>query len=95
MLDLMFEELGEIGYQQGILRGILVHLWFVWVHPVRDGNGRTARFLMNTAFLGGGLPWLTIRVEQRDEYFASLRSAQLEEDFAPFARFMLRSATPR
>ena len=95
MLDLLFEDLAEIGYQQGILRGILVHLWFVWVHPVPDGNGRTARFLMNTAFLGGGLPWLTIRVEQRDEYFATLRSAQLEEDFAPFARFILRSATPR
>ncbi|NJD18665.1 MAG: Fic family protein [Gemmatimonadetes bacterium] len=94
MLDLMFEELGEIGYGQGMLRGILVHLWFVWVHPVPDGNGRTARLLMNTAFFGAGIPWLTIRVEQRDEYFATLRSAQLDEDFAPFARFILRSAAP-
>jgi hypothetical protein len=94
MLDLLFEELGEVGYAQGMLRGILVHLWFVWVHPVPDGNGRTARFLMNTAFFGGGLPWLTIRVEQRAEYFAMLRLAQLNEDFAPFARFILRSATP-
>ncbi len=77
-----------------MLRGILVHLWFVWAYPVPDGNGRTARFLMNTAFLGGGLPWLTIRVDQRDEYFATLKSAQLDEDFAPFARFILRSASP-
>jgi Fic family protein len=89
----MFGELAEIGYEHGLLRGILVHLWFVWVHPVPDGNGRIARFLMNTALIGGGLPWLTIRVEQRDEYFATLHSAQLDEDFAPFARFMLRCAT--
>lgn len=93
MLDLMFDELAEIGYDHGLLRGILVHLWFVWVHPVPDGNGRIARFLMNTALIGGGLPWLTIRVEQRDEYFATLRSAQLDEDSAAFARFILRSTT--
>lgn len=93
MLDLMFEEPGDVGSAQGMLRGILVHLWFVWVHPVPDGSGRTARFLMNTAFLGGGLPWLTIRVEQQDEHFATLRSAQLDEDFAPCARFIVRSST--
>ncbi|NJD18991.1 MAG: hypothetical protein FIA95_06880 [Gemmatimonadetes bacterium] len=83
MLDLMFEELGEIGYGQRMLRGILVHLWFVWVHPVPDGKGRTARLLMNTPFFGGGLPWLTIRVEQRDECFATLRSALLNTDPHP------------
>jgi Fic family protein len=33
---------------------MLVHLWFVWIHPFPDGNGRVARFLMNTAFLSGG-----------------------------------------
>lgn len=91
MLDPVFEELAGIGMEHGLLRAVLVHLWFVWIHPVPDGNGRIARFLMNTALLGGRLSWLTIRVEQRDEYFAALRDAQLREDYAPFAEFVVRS----
>lgn len=91
MIDLLFDEMDDIDVSKGLLRGILVHLWFVWIHPFPDGNGRVARFLMNTALLGGGLPWLTIRVEQRSEYFAALRSAQLDDDYRPFARFVATS----
>lgn len=97
MIDLLFDEMEEIEMSRGLLRGILVHLWLVWIHPFPDGNGRVARFLMNTALLGGGLPWLTIRVEQRSEYFAAIRGAQLDEDYRPFARFVAGSfpASPR
>jgi hypothetical protein len=91
MLDLLFEELADIEMEQGLLRAILVHLWFVWIHPFPDGDGRVARFLMNTALLGGRLPWLTIRVEQREEYFATLRLSQLRDDHAPFAEFVVKS----
>lgn len=91
LIDLLFDELSEIDATEGLLRAVLVHLWFVWIHPFSDGNGRVARFLMNTALLGGGLPWLTIRVEQRTEYFAVLRRAQMEDDFAPFATFIAGS----
>ncbi len=91
MIELLFEELDGIAHSRGLLRGILVHLWFVWIHPFSDGNGRVARFLMNAAFLGGGLPWLTIRVEQRREYFAALRRAQLEDNYRPFARLIAGS----
>lgn len=73
------------------MRAILVQLWFVWIHPFPDGNGRVARFLMNAAFLAAREPWLTIRVEQRPDYFDALKRAQLEEDFAPFAQFIASS----
>jgi Fic family protein len=91
MIDLLFQELAGIETSKGLLRAVLVHLWFVWIHPFPDGNGRTARFLMNAALLGGGLRWLTIRVDQRTEYFDALRRAQLREDYAPFARFIAGS----
>lgn len=91
MIDLLFDEMQEIETSKGLLRGILVHLWFVWIHPFPDGNGRVARFLMNAALLGGGLPWLTIQVEQRSRYFAAIRRAQLDEDYRPFARFVAES----
>jgi hypothetical protein len=95
MLDVLFEELGEIEMSEGLLRGILVHLWFVWIHPFPDGNGRVARFLMNTALLGGAVPWLTIRVEQRERYFAALRRAQLKGEYREFAQFIISSLRAR
>ena len=91
MLDLLFEEIDRIPAENGYLRATLAHLWFVWIHPFSDGNGRVARFLMNAALLGSGRSWLTIRVDQRGEYFAALRLAQLDEDFLPFARFVRAS----
>ncbi|MDP2955527.1 MAG: Fic family protein [Longimicrobiales bacterium] len=91
MIDLVCDEISAIDRSEGLLRAILIHLWFVWIHPFPDGNGRVARFLMNTALLAGSLPWLTIRVDQRDAYFAALRRAQLDQDHAAFARFIARS----
>ncbi len=91
MIDLLSDELEGIHPSRGVLRATLVHLWFVWIHPFPDGNGRVARFLMNAALLRGGVPWLTIRVEQRAEYFAALRAAQLEDDYRPFGRFIAAS----
>ncbi len=95
MMDVLSQELSDIDVSQGPLRGILVHLWFVWIHPFPDGNGRVARFLMNTALLGGQRPWLTIRVEQRSSYFAALRRAQLEDEYRDFARFIVDSVRAR
>jgi Fic family protein len=95
MIDLLFEEISAIDVSEGLLRAVLVHLWFVWIHPFPDGNGRVARFLMNAAMLGGGLPWLTIRVDQREEYFAALERSQLEEGHASFARFIAGSCKVR
>lgn len=43
---------------------------------------------MNAALLSDDLPWLTIRVEDRDAYFETLRRAQLEDAYELFARFV-------
>jgi Fic family protein len=90
MLDLLFDEIEAIPEDEGYSRATLVHLWFVWIHPFPDGNGRLARFLMNTALLANGRSWLTIRVDQRGEYFASVKRAQLEDDYSQFAHFIRR-----
>jgi len=92
MIEVLFEELGSIDPSRGTLRAILVHLWFVWIHPFPDGNGRVARFLMNAALLSGKLPWLTIRVDQRSDYFAGLKQAQLDDNYRPFGRFIAECA---
>jgi hypothetical protein len=46
---------------------------------------------MNAAMLAARHPWLTIRVDQRVEYFRALRRAQIDEEYADFARFITDS----
>jgi Fic family protein len=61
---------------------------FGYIHPYPDGNGRIARFLMNSMLASGGYPWTVIRVEDRDAYLAALKSASVGGDIAPFATFI-------
>ena len=75
-----------------LVRAILAHLEFVTVHPYADGNGRIARLLMNVALVGGGLPWVTIRSDERARYFGALHTAQVDGDPLPFGRFVREHA---
>ena len=72
-----------------VSKAILSHWLFVSIHPYQDGNGRTARLLMNYVLLCGGYRWITIRAEQRKEYFSALERANLENDILPFANFII------
>lgn len=68
-----------------LTRAILTHWGFVHIHPFMDGNGRLARLLMNYQLAGSGLPWITIRAEQRAAYFAALMRAHIEDDLVALA----------
>lgn len=49
-----------------------MHHRFEWIHPFIDGNGRTGRLLLNILRLKYGLPWLTVRYEDRFAYYRSI-----------------------
>ena len=49
-----------------------VHAEFVKIHPFIDGNGRTARLLMNFILLKGDLLPITITTDNKLEYYESL-----------------------
>jgi len=53
------------------------HYRLVTIHPFSDGNGRTARLVMNLLLIQDGYPPAIIRKEDRKEYINSLESAQL------------------
>ncbi len=72
------------------VQAVLGHWLFGYIHPFPDGNGRMARFLMNTLFAAGGYPWTVIRVEARAPYLAALEAASVEGDVRPFARFIAK-----
>lgn len=52
-----------------------VHIEFVGIHPFVDGNGRTARLLMNLELIKAGYPPIVIEVEDRLEYYEALDTA--------------------
>jgi Fic family protein len=51
------------------------HRELVGIHPFNDGNGRTARLLMNLTLARAGYPPLAIRPEDRPAYIAALEAA--------------------
>lgn len=64
------------------------HLNLVTIHPWVDGNGRTARLLMNYIQFCYHLFPAKIFKEDRDGYILSLRQSQEEETNQPFLDFM-------
>ena len=70
------------------VRAVLGHWLFGYIHPYPDGNGRMARFLMNTMLASGGYAWTVIRVDDRDAYLSALDHASIDGDIAPFTAFI-------
>lgn len=67
-----------------IERGAILHVIFVGIHPFIDGNGRTARLLLNLELMKDGYPPVIIKVENRLAYYEALDKAHTTEDFRDF-----------
>ena len=64
------------------------HFRLTAIHPFSDGNGRTARLMMNLMLLRGGYPPIAVRPEDRARYLDTLERGSLAEDLRPFQIFM-------
>jgi Fic family protein len=64
------------------------HFRLTAIHPFADGNGRTARLLMNLLLLRRGYPPIAVRPEDRGRYLSGLERASLADDLAPFQLLM-------
>ena len=53
------------------------HYKFIRIHPFDDGNGRTARILMNFILMQFGFPPVIIKTEDKANYFAALQMADV------------------
>lgn len=52
------------------------HLEYVKIHPFYDGNGRTARLLMNLLLVSFGLPPVVLNLENKERYYSLLTDIQ-------------------
>ena len=68
----------------------IFHYKFVAIHPFIDGNGRTARLLMNIILLKYGYPLVVILKNDRKRYYSALSKAD-NGKVVPFVKFMSQS----
>ena len=66
----------------------MAHRRLVEIHPFNDGNGRTARLLMNLVLLRGRYPPVAVRPEDRLDYIRALQDAQAGRGPAAFDRLL-------
>ncbi len=75
-------------YQQQTLhpieRAAVLHARFAGIHPFIDGNGRTARLLMNFDLMSSGYLPVVIKTENRLAYYEALDLAFTRQDCSPF-----------
>jgi Fic family protein len=64
------------------------HRRLVEIHPFNDGNGRTARLLMNLVLIRGGYPPVAVRPEDRPAYISALQQAETGRGTTPFERLL-------
>lgn len=77
-----------------IIKAIFAHLYFVWIHPFADGNGRTARLLELYILLSAGFPQPTGHLlsnhynRTRNRYYEKLDAAvRGEEQVIQFIKY--------
>jgi len=91
-MNLFIEWLGSQTLENSILLAALVHLKFVSIHPFIDGNGRTARLLMNLVLLQNGYPQAIIKVANRAEYIQAVEKyQQSNNEYNDFYQVILKS----
>ena len=63
-----------------------LHFQFVYIHPFTDGNGRTARLLMNLVLMSYGFPPAIVKAESgvRLQYYETLEEASVKDNLNPF-----------
>ena len=71
------------------------HGFFEYLHPFRDGNGRTGRLLSNWLLLHAGHPLVIIDVKERDAYINALRQIRSDGTDEYLISFFFRTAIER
>ena len=75
-------------FKDHIEKAAWLHAQFVKIHPFQDGNGRTARLLMNYSLLSDGLPPACIKKNNVRRYFDTLEDFSVNDSIQPFCNLL-------
>lgn len=91
-----FEAPSDNRCAMGIVKAIFAHIYFVWIHPFGDGNGRTARLIEFAILLEAGLPTPACHLPSnhynltRTDYYRQLaRSSRVEHGIYGFLAYAI------
>ncbi|MDA3856059.1 MAG: Fic family protein [Candidatus Woesearchaeota archaeon] len=73
-----------------LILAALVHNQFEHIHPFQDGNGRVGRLLLNYILLKNNYPPINIFLEDRQEYYFSLREYSQNNNLKPTIQFLIK-----
>ncbi len=79
--------------ESAAVRAVLGHYVFVFIHPFMDGNGRIARFILNTMLASGGYPWTIIQMKRRKQYIDNLEATHIDNNIEKFTQFIIEEMT--
>lgn len=65
-----------------------IHAEFVKIHPFQDGNGRTARLIMNYHLLANDFPPTSIKLKNKEEYFSALEEYAMQDSLTSFSSLL-------
>ncbi len=88
MQKLIYEYNNEWGKYHPIIKATLLHGEFVKIHPFIDGNGRTARLLLNFELMKNGSPPIIIKSKNKAKYYEALDHAHTTMDYKPFIKLV-------
>jgi len=91
------EELINWYYEAGqdlhsVERAAKLHTDLVKIHPFIDGNGRTARVLLNFELMKDDYPIVIIKNEDRVRYYEALDKAHITEDYNDFIKLIVEAS---
>jgi len=83
----IIEQMPELRKLHPVIYAARLHAQLATVHPFIDGNGRTARLLMNLSLLQNGYPITSIPPIVRGDYIATIKDTN-HGDFEKFDNFI-------
>jgi Fic family protein len=89
MQDLIAAYTNDWKEKHPIERASLLHGEFVKIHPFIDGNGRTARLLMNFELMRLGYPPSVITANKRSQYYDALDLAHTTGIYEQFINLVI------
>lgn len=88
-MDAYFDWLFSKKEEHPVFIAAEAHTRFVGIHPFVDGNGRTARLIMNLILIHYGFPPAIIKMSRRSEYLDAIESRQQHNNDIPFKNLLI------